>query len=284
MTEDVHQLEDITQLHDQEYFGQFLTDHPDVAALPKEEQWTQFRRFGINTQTYFFRDEQVLDAFKDVVLPSYPKAKQLQIASVGCSRGQEVYSLLLSNWHNRQRLHVDGFDINLHNIETALAGEYEVWDDDFYGEGKLFRELDLVKSDEAYKMVSTKKRDEKKVIFSPEAKALTHFSVHDILESPLPSTYDIVLLENVLMHYPEKGREHILKNIYKSLHNRGWLLCEQAAVMDHEKERVNYMLWMRNIGRLGSAKQKIVLPDYFMDDQTQYSQIYRKVQEVSPIK
>jgi chemotaxis methyl-accepting protein methylase len=256
-------------------FQSFLLGNPGLADLPAHEQLRIFGKSGINTNTDFFRDGLVLEILDSQVLPSYTPEKVIQVASVGCSTGMEVYSILLKNWARKSRMRVDGYDVNPRNIETALAGEYMLRVDSLID---LFRfeQLELPCPEDAYVVTDGKDSCHKHLSFTPELRRKISFTNHDILKAELPRNYDVVLLLHVLRHFPEKGREKILTNLYGSMNDNAWLICESAIWKDHDEERERYCSWMANIRRLGFEKQRIILPGYFMEDQTPYTQVYRK--------
>ncbi len=88
-----------------------------------------------NNETYFFREENQLNAFSQVILPSLKEQKlrtgdkKLRILSAGCSTGEEVYTLAMLvmesgcfswNWD----VEITGIDVDYNVIATAKAGIY----------------------------------------------------------------------------------------------------------------------------------------------------------------
>ncbi|MBI2654210.1 hypothetical protein HYX02_05375 [Candidatus Woesearchaeota archaeon] len=269
-------LAELVELHKPQLFQHFLQEHPQVDSLPLQAQLKIFRNHGINDQTQFFRDEQVLSAFERLVLPSYPGSYVIHVASVGCSTGQEPYSLLLRNWGIRKGLRIDACDVNRGNINTAAAGEYEVWTGTSSGDLKRFQALEIDNLEEAFTLSEGRYKDTRHLRFTEESRGRIRFFVYDILEERLPQTYDVVLLLNVLMHYSEKGREKIIGHLFDSMHEGAWLMCEKSPLWDEERDRMVYRRWMEDISRLGFEKQRVILPEFFIPDQTLFSQIYRK--------
>lgn len=279
-------LEELTVLYSRMTFQQFIEDHPKYAKLQRAKRlkkFNEYRKYGMNSQTGWFRDKQVMSVFKDIVLPNYQNSDVIQIASVGCARGEEPYSFLLKNMDNKN-LRFDGYDTNPNNIKIAKSGVYKIFTHGFIGNLQQFKELNLKNPEKIYKIrrcLSNKYYH--KISFSQETKKRINFATHDIMDEELPKKYDIALLLNVLMHYPEKGREKILKNIYESLNPNGWLMCERAYMPfvvlpdDHIEEKLEYTEWMRHIDRLGFEKQDIILSNYAIPDQTSFSQIYKKI-------
>jgi chemotaxis methyl-accepting protein methylase len=274
---------EIVELYAPEVIGAFLRNSPPGLTL--EEKIIRFRESSINLKTWFFRDVQVLDAFQDRVLPTYPSDEVVHVASVGCSDGREAYSLLLNNWGQRERLRIEGFDVNPSAIEAAVAGEYEISTNPFDGELKHFKSLGLVDINEAYELIAMPNgnipwlrfnNSHKKIIkFNDEAKKRVNFHVHDILMEPLPQEYDVILLLNMLMHYNPTGRERVLSNVFDSMKKGGWLLCETTDPSNLLPERQEYFKWMKDLERFGF--EAIREPQYTaLSNQTAFPQVYIK--------
>ncbi len=254
MGNDSYEPETILGFDSGGFLRDFLRANPDFPQLPLDERVERMIIFGGNPQTWFFRDAQVLDIFERVVLPSYHSAQDLHVASVGCSDGREAYSLLLRNWRQKGRLRIDAFDVNPKSIELAKTGEYEISADPYQGELIFFEALDAG-TKLAYDLISTHNGNipwprfnhsyKKRLRFNDEAKARINFQIHNILRCPLPQQYDVVFLLNVLMHYNPKGRERILANVWGSMREDEWLLCETADMTDLNRDRDIYHRWMR---------------------------------------
>ncbi len=242
-----------------------------LEGVPLEEQLKRMRESVVNSKTHFFRDRHVLYTLKRIVLPCYAADKPVSIASVGCSTGREVYSVLMQNWDRDIR--VDGYDINPHNIETAIKGEYELSSvlmdtSDFLGLRDLGRFYDVIKEGGILKYLK----------MLEEAKEKTGFYVHDILDGPLPEKYDVVLLLNVLKHFTEKGREKILLNVHESMVENGWLLCERVPIIEPEPEAADYLPWMEDLSRFGFEKQPVMIPRGRIEDAVEHPHVYRKTE------
>ena len=108
-------------------FEVYLTDNPELADLSLEEQVIQFRRKGVNHQTSWFRDWNVLAILREIIIPP-SRARKIRLASIGCSRGNEPYSVILDNWESRNRLAVSCFDVDPEMISCAQEGRFEMLD------------------------------------------------------------------------------------------------------------------------------------------------------------
>ena len=230
-----------------------------------ERRFGQFRK-GINIQSGFFRDIAMIKIIREEVV-ELSKNKKFSIASVGCSNGSEVYSILFDNWQNRSRFCIDGYDSNLKNIEEGEAGIYWVDSGNIqrfsanfsYADKKISWLIGFIRLDNPFLRIDKKVNPEavvRKVTFGKKVKEGVTFQIHDIFEHPLPKKYDIIVLSNVLMHYNIKSREVILKNIRESMVENGLLVCEGKVYPKGSKDPwLIYDNWMQDIGYLGFQKQ-----------------------------
>jgi len=69
-----------------------------------KEKETLFRELLIGV-TRFFRDNEAFESFKENVLPNFLNKKSLRIWSIGCSTGEEVYSIafLISDFIDKKK-------------------------------------------------------------------------------------------------------------------------------------------------------------------------------------
>jgi chemotaxis protein methyltransferase CheR len=109
-----------------EYF-QYLRFNPRAAA-----EWDEAIEQLTTNETYLFREDYQLRAFKNEVLPmlaTQAKARRsLSIWSAGCSTGEEVYTLAILIFETRLfdgwEVRVFGSDISRRCVTAARAGVY----------------------------------------------------------------------------------------------------------------------------------------------------------------
>jgi chemotaxis methyl-accepting protein methylase len=184
-------------------------------------------------------------------------------------------------------LSLDAFDIIPANIETAQGGEYDVSADSYEGEMRLFEALGP-EAKQAYEVTAVSNGNTswlrfndgytRRIIFNDEARSRINFQSHNILRGPLPQQYDVVLLLNVLMHYNPLGRKSILANVYRSMEEGGWLLCETADWSDLMPGRRQYSRWMEDLDNLGF--ERVSLPNF--ETGLLVPQVYRRKEILSP--
>ncbi len=84
-------------------------------------------------ETYFFRHMEQLQAYAQTALPDRSRSRlhqPVRIASVGCSSGEEPYSLAIlaqMSGYCGSRVSISGLDINLSSLQKARLGNYSPW-------------------------------------------------------------------------------------------------------------------------------------------------------------
>ncbi|HEX7855489.1 MAG TPA: protein-glutamate O-methyltransferase CheR [Sphingobium sp.] len=161
-----------------------------------------------NHESSFFRDLKVFEMVEKQLLPhlnaTLPE-KLLRIWCVGCSTGQEVYSLaiilkrqeeLWKNW----RVSVIGTDISPFSITKAQEGLYQQMD--------VQRGLPIADLLRWFEPVQDRWR------IAPDLRAITSFRVDNILEPRAVSgKFDLILCRNVLLYFTPELRGRALTSI-----------------------------------------------------------------------
>lgn len=184
------------------------------------EKLSSFLTIG---ETYFVREKKALDFLEFDFLPKLIKNRKeknqtLRIWSVGCSSGEEPYSVAIilrrlipniADWQIR----IDGSDINPKFLNKAIKGEYSSWS--FRGTSDHFKELNFIRT--SVKTFQIKKEIRDMVTFS-------YVNIADELFYLDPtnfSKYDVILCRNVLIYFSKPGIERVSKRFYQSLNTDG---------------------------------------------------------------
>jgi len=168
--------------------------------------------------TRFFRDQEAFDILKEKGLPEVFKnikeGQTLRVWSIGCSTGEEAYSLamLLKEYmeeHNINReVKLFATDIDKESIEFAGIGIYPesiVSDVSPQYLSKYF-----IRRQEGYQVSETIRR---MVVFAP----------HNILKDPPFSKIDLIVCRNMLIYLNNDVQGKILSMLYFSLKKEGIL-------------------------------------------------------------
>jgi len=172
-------------------------------------------------ETYFFREDYQLRAFTDEILPElaaqHVDDKRIRIWSAGCSSGEEAYTIaiLCSESPFLRGFHVEifGNDISKKVLSMARAARYPQ---------SAFRATDKRYMDRYFRKV-----DELKYELTDEIKQMVTFGHLNLLDSlglSLVGQNDVIFCRNVMIYFDEPVRKTVLKNLYRRLRPRGYLL------------------------------------------------------------
>jgi chemotaxis protein methyltransferase CheR len=178
-------------------------------------------------ETYFFRDYPQLSEFAEKVLPFIAEEKlakedrSIRILSVGCSTGEEPYTLaiicreLLDN-PDQWQLDVSGVDINSQVVGKARKGRYDI---------RSTRDVPI-----SYKSKYFDREDNTFVV-RDELRSLVHFSQGNLIDANSLSRYsgsDVVFCRNVLIYFDQASRRNAMSNLYECLKPGGFILLGYA--------------------------------------------------------
>jgi chemotaxis protein methyltransferase CheR len=171
-------------------------------------------------ETYFFRQEYQLRAFRDELLPRIAHAnreqKRLAVWSAGCATGEETYTLamlilesgLFSDWDVR----VIGSDISKRGVAHARRGVYRP---------SAFR----VTAPEQKSHFFREAEDGSHIL--EDVKKLCHFAQLNLLDggrAGFVGRVDVVFCRNVLIYFDVKSRRRVIDVLYERLIPGGYLL------------------------------------------------------------
>lgn len=175
----------------------------------------------VTNETYFFREEYQLRAFRYEILPELRERleregkRSLTIWSAGCSTGEEVYTLailvdeseLFKGWDVR----IFGNDISRRVLATARRATYG---------HSSFRA-----TPPAYDRYFDELREGRQVV--SHIRAMCHFGHLNLLDrdrSALIGRTDAVFCRNVLIYFDEQARRSVIDTFYERLYPGGYLL------------------------------------------------------------
>lgn len=193
-----------------EYY-QFLKNQPDeVVALSNE--------FLINV-TKFFRDEDAYAAIQKEVIPvlveDTKRTDPIKIWSVGCSTGEEAYSIamLFSEYIQLSKrfdteVKIFATDIHQESIDFASKG--------LYPESSV-KEM----TEERRKRFFIKEGDHYRV--NPALRKMVVFAKQNILKDPPFSKIDLLSCRNMLIYMNPLLQKNVLKKFHFAINENGFL-------------------------------------------------------------
>jgi chemotaxis protein methyltransferase CheR len=178
-------------------------------------------------ETSFFRDRRTFEVLRDTILPQLIETnaavRRLRLWSAAGSTGQEAYSLAmllcehfpaLASWDVK----IVGTDISQQVIDVARRGRY--------------RRLEVNRGLPARMLVKYLVRDGEEWEVTPGVRSLCDFQYANLCTAlPRLPTFDLVLLRNVLLYFPQSSRGSVFRSVHRQMAPGGYLVLgasEQA--------------------------------------------------------
>lgn len=233
----------INKLERLENYLTFLRDN-------EEEQEILVKEFLIGV-TNFFRDPQAFKTLETQVIPEIlEKAKEeqrdIKIWSVGCSTGEEAYSIAISlekvmaDTGSRVNYKIFATDIDSRAIDTASKGIYH-----------SAIETDMTK--DVLVKYFTKKPNSYQVKSNVRKNII--FSRHDILHNPPFNKMDLVSCRNMLIYFETSAQKKALSRLHFALNLRAYLFLgpsESLGVFSKSFKPINRKLKIFQSTKLAS--------------------------------
>ena len=201
----------------------------------------------LNNETYFFRDRGPFDVLQLHALPELAqrreKSKRLRLWSIGCSTGQEVYSLAMlfaeapEQWRG-WTIDILGTDVSTSCIDRARSGTFSQFEiQRGLGINQMIRWFEEVA--DGWRAVEALRRS-------------VRFQVHNLLEqAPHPGDFDIVLCRNVLLYLSPEKKTLAFDRIAGAMAEDGWLMLGAGETVIGQTSRLKADASARGLYRLG---------------------------------
>lgn len=191
-----------------------------------------------NNETWFFRDFQPYDAFKQILIPDLMEkrasTRRITIWSAACSSGQEPYSIAMCL---RENFLVPGWNFNItatdladHILERARRASYS--------------QMEVSRGLPTPLLTKYFAQDELRWQLGPEIRRMVEFrSLNLIGQWPVMPSVDIVFLRNVLIYFDVEIKKMILEKVRRVLHPDGYMFlgaAENTLNLDDHFERVPF--------------------------------------------
>lgn len=208
-------------------FDRRLADRLAALQLSGFDEYYKYLRFNVRgpteleevlerittNETYFFRQEYQLRAFKNEILPRLQAAsasrRRLAVWSAGCSTGEEAYTLAMliheSGLFEGWELRIIGSDICKHNVAFARRGVYR---------GGAFRTTPM----EYRRNYFVEESDGFHV--AEKIKKMCYFGQLNLLDSSkagIVGRVDAVFCRNVLIYLDVRSRRKVIDCLYERL-------------------------------------------------------------------
>jgi chemotaxis protein methyltransferase CheR len=172
------------------------------------------------TETYFFRHSEQFRVLRDRVLPELIEARAgqrvLRLFSVGCSSGEEAYSLAIAAVRARPDpdwiVAVTGVDANREMLRRARAADYSPWS--LRETPEDVRRRWFRRTAEGFRVAD-------------EIVSVVRFVEHNVAtDDPQlwhPAGYDVIFCRNLLMYLTEDVRADLIRRMTRALTDGGFL-------------------------------------------------------------
>ncbi|MFB0566731.1 MAG: protein-glutamate O-methyltransferase CheR [Candidatus Aminicenantaceae bacterium] len=181
--------------------------------------------FTVNVSD-FFRDKRIFLSLKENVLPGIlkkikkQKRKRMRIWSIGCSKGQESYSIaiilkeIIKNKYRDVKIMIHATDINREVLNQAIRAQYKK------------SEVKNIPRKYLNKYFKKMKTDEFRI--NDNIRKLVRFKHHDFIKGKSLGKFDLILCRNLFIFLEPQFQEKMFKKIYSSLKNEGILVLGTA--------------------------------------------------------
>jgi len=167
----------------------------------------------LNNETYFFRDRAMFEHLSRQVLPALAERRQstrrLSIWSVGCSTGQEAYSLAML--FAEQPLRWRDWAIDILGTDVARSVVMAAREANF-SQFQIQRGLGVAQ------MVSFFEETRVGWRASEALRNMVRFEPHNLLDTaPDPGRFDLILCRNVLLYFDRPTRQRAFERLASAL-------------------------------------------------------------------
>ena len=163
----------------------------------------------LNNETFFFRDRSSFDTLLKGALPRFhtarAKEKKLSIWCAGCSTGQEAYSLAMHFAEERLRwqdwrIEILATDVSRPAVAQAREG--------LYSQFEVQRGLPVT---QMMRWFEEEPGQQWRVV--RQLRDAVRFQIHNLLEAPPKSRFDIILCRNVLLYFPTETQRSVFARL-----------------------------------------------------------------------
>jgi chemotaxis protein methyltransferase CheR len=173
--------------------------------------------FSINV-TEMFRDPSFFKSIRTKVVPLIKDYPSIKIWHVGCSSGEEVYSMaiLLHEEGIYDKTRIYATDINKNILEKAKQGTFPL-------EGMKLYTKNYIEAGGKQAFSEYYKAIDDKVCFHPFLQKNMIFAQHNVVSDHSFNEFDLIICRNVLIYFNKSLQNNVHQLIYESLSTSGFL-------------------------------------------------------------
>ncbi len=172
----------------------------------------------------FFRNPNHWEVLENNIIPGLLKERgRLKIWSAGCSTGEEPYSLAIMSQEKGYKLHerILATDLDAEVLKKAQTGIYAQ---------RAIEDMPGLIANKYFV------RNKDSCTVKPEIRALVNFKQHDLLKSPFPRDYDLILCRNVVIYFTEETKQKLYRRFTGALRPGGILFIGSTEQIFNSRE------------------------------------------------
>jgi len=189
--------------------------------------------------TYFMREREHFDFFKDTILPYLAETKKtskiLSIWSAGCSSGEEPYTLtmLLKDYFSKQPgwdTRILATDISQNVLSTAMKGEYAI---------------ESIKEVPPHWKTSyfSKTANPSKVCVTKAVKDNVIFRTFNLMDPiNFKMKFDVIFCRNVMIYFDQPTKDALVNRFYNATNPGGYLLIGHSESVNRAAVPYKYIM------------------------------------------
>lgn len=211
----------INQIDDYSQYYQYLTQTPEeVEAL--------YRDLLISV-THFFRDPPAYELLKTKVIPNImenlKKEKTVRVWVVGCSTGEEAYSLAIL------------FKEYMENVKEVyeikiFATDIDKWALNFASQGRYNEDIIAEISRERLNRYFTKKDQYYKI--NESIRKMIAFAPQNVIQDPPFSRIDLISCRNLLIYLQSETQKKVINSFHFALNEKGFLFLGSSESIGNQ--------------------------------------------------
>jgi chemotaxis protein methyltransferase CheR len=222
----------------QKSFGSFSDYYKYIVADKTGEATTALVDKITTNHTFFMREADHFEFFKDTVLPHLAgtvKNRDLRIWSAGCSSGEEPYTLamIIQDYFGAEKQSWDtkvlATDISTAILDTAKKGEYPT---------QSVEALPV-----AWRNGYFKKTDGEKSAVVDKIKNEVIFSAFNLMSPvfPFKKKFHVIFCRNVMIYFNAETKRVLIDKFYDALEPGGYLFVGHSESLNRDETKFKYI-------------------------------------------
>lgn len=191
-----------------------------------KEKETLYRELLIGV-TQFFRDPDAFKSLKYKAFPKLPTTGTIRVWTLGCSTGEEVYSLAImlkeyfESIEKEVEIKIFSTDVDEDALEKASIG--------FYSES-------VISDIEPFLVQKYFNKAEYGYRLKDNIRKMVIFAKHNVLRDPPFSKIDLILCRNLFIYFKPEIQKKVLYRLYYSLNPDGMLFMGSSETLGELSE------------------------------------------------